>query len=127
MAREALDRQRLQPGPGQRSAACVVQLRYTGTMKTSTIPSVRIEPELREQLERVLQEGETLSSFVESSVRETVRRRVEQAEFVARGIASLEQAKRTGRYIDAAAVVAKLQARLDKARSKRRRKTVAER
>ena len=52
-------------------------------MKTSTIPSVRVEPELREQLERVLQEGETLSSFVESSVRETVRRRVEQAEFVA--------------------------------------------
>jgi len=96
-------------------------------MKTSTIPSVRVDPELREQLERVLHEGETLSSFVETSVRETVRRRVEQAEFVARGIVSLEQATRTGRYIDAGAVVAKLQARLDKARSKRRRQTAPKR
>jgi len=96
-------------------------------MKTSTIPSVRVDPELREQLERVLHEGETLSSFVETSVRETVRRRVEQAEFVARGIVSLEQATRTGRYIDDGAVVAKLQARLDKARSKRRRQTAPKR
>jgi len=96
-------------------------------MKTTTIPSVRVEPELREQLERVLQEGETLSSFVENSVRETVRRRVEQAEFVARGIASLEGAKRTGRYVDARAVVAKLQARLDKARSKSRPRSAAKR
>jgi predicted transcriptional regulator len=96
-------------------------------MKTSTIPSVRVEPELREQLERVLQDGETLSSFVETSVRDTVRRRVEQAEFVARGIASLEAAKRSGRYVSADEVVAKLQARLDKARGNRRRKTSARR
>lgn len=32
-----------------------------GRMKTSTIPSVRVEPELRKQLEQVLQAGETLS------------------------------------------------------------------
>ncbi len=102
-------------------------MRYNGGMKTTTIPSVRVEPELREQLERVLQEGETLSSFVESSVRETVRRRAEQAEFVARGIASLAEARRTGRYVDAGAVVAKLQTRLDKARSKAHRKSAAKR
>lgn len=89
-------------------------------MKTSTIPSVRVEPELREQLEQVLQEGETLSSFVETSVRETVRRRLEQAQFVARGIASIEAAKQTGSYVDAGTVVAKLRDRLDKARSTRR-------
>ncbi len=96
-------------------------------MKTTTIPSVRVEPELREQLERVLKKGETLSSFVEDSVRETVRRRVEQAEFVKRGITSLQEAKRTGRYVDAGAVVAKLQARLEKARSKGRRQSAARR
>jgi predicted transcriptional regulator len=78
-----------------------VRLHYTFHMKTSTIPSVRVEPELREQLEQVLQDGETLSSFVEKSVRDTVRRRLEQAEFVARGIASLEAAKRSGRYVRA--------------------------
>lgn len=91
------------------------------SMKTSTIPAVRVEPELREQLEQVLQEGETLSSFVETSVRETVRRRIEQAEFVARGLASLVASKRDGQFAEADDVVAKLQARLDKARSEARR------
>jgi predicted transcriptional regulator len=96
-------------------------------MKTSTIPSVRVEPELRKQLEKVLQAGETLSSFVETSVRETVRRRMEQAEFVKRGVASLELARRSGEYVEAEAVVAKLQARLDRAKSKPRRPTAAKR
>lgn len=96
-------------------------------MKTSSIPAVRVEPELREQLERVLQEGETLSSFVETSVRETVRRRVEQAEFVARGIASLDAAKRTGRFVGADTVFSKLQTRLDQARRKVRRPATAKR
>lgn len=96
-------------------------------MKSSTIPAVRVEPELREQLEQVLQEGETLSSFVETSVRETVRRRIEQAEFVARGIASFDAAKRTGQFVDADVVVTKLQARLDKARTKVRRLAAARR
>lgn len=91
-------------------------MRYIRPMKTSTIPSVRVEPELREQLEQVLQDGETLSSFVEASVRDTVRRRTEQAEFVARGITSIEAAKRSGRHVDAASVVGKLRARLDSAR-----------
>lgn len=104
-----------------------MQKRYTGPMKTSTIPAVRVEPELREQLEKVLEDGETLSSFVETSVRETVRRRVEQAEFVARGLASLVNAKRTGRFIAAEDVVAKLEKRLDQARAKVGRKVAAKR
>jgi hypothetical protein len=64
---------------------------------------------------------------VETSVRETVRRRLEQAEFVRRGLASLEAARRSGAHIEANAVVAKLQARLDKAKSKGRRATAAKR
>jgi hypothetical protein len=96
-------------------------MRYIAAMKTSTIPAVRVEPELREQVERVLQDGETLSSFVEACVRDTVRRRNEQAEFLARGIASLEAAKRSGRYVSATVVMAKLQARLDIAKTKTRR------
>ena len=104
-----------------------MHVRYSDRMKTSTIPAVRVEPEFREQLEQVLQDGETLSSFVETSVRDTVRRRVEQAEFVTRGIASLETARRSGNYLDAQAVVAKLQARLDTARSTERRRRAAKR
>ncbi len=96
-------------------------------MKTSTIPAVRVAPELREQLEQVLQEGETLSSFVETSVRETVRRRIEQAEFVARGLASIEAAKEAGGFVDAGVVLGKLQAKLDGARRNLRRPGSAKR
>jgi len=44
-----------------------------------------------------------------------------QAEFLARGIASLEAARRCGRYVGVDEVVAKLQARLDTARRKQQR------
>jgi hypothetical protein len=87
-------------------------------MKASSIPAVRVESDLREQLERVLHEGETLSSFVEASVRESVRRRVERAEFMARGLASLDAARQSGQYVPAEQVIATLQDRLDKVRRK---------
>jgi hypothetical protein len=44
-------------------------------MKTSTIPSLRIAPELRAAAESVLEGGETLSSFVEHSLRVQIERR----------------------------------------------------
>ena len=65
-------------------------MHYSARMKTATLPSIRVEPDLREQLEAVLQAGESLSSFVEASVRENVKRRVDQAAFVQRGITSIE-------------------------------------
>jgi predicted transcriptional regulator len=85
-------------------------------MKTSSIPAVRIEPELREQLEQVLQEGESLSAFVEASVRDTIRRRLDQAEFIKRGLASLAAARRSGQYVAADTVVRNLEERLENAR-----------
>ena len=85
-------------------------------MKTATIPSVRVEPEFRAEVESVLGEGETLSEFVEASVRAGVERRRVQAEFIARGLRSRDEARRTGRYVDADAVVDKLQRKLDTAR-----------
>lgn len=84
-------------------------------MKSSTIPAVRVEPELRDQLERVLKEGESLSQFVEASVREGVHRRLAQAEFIARGMASLEAAKRDGQYVTIDELVRGLEAKLAKA------------
>ena len=39
-------------------------------MKTATIPSLRVDPALREAAESVLDQGETLSSFVETALRE---------------------------------------------------------
>jgi predicted transcriptional regulator len=94
-------------------------------MKTSTIPSVRVEPELREQVERVLAEGESLSQFVEASVRDSVMRRLAQAEFVKRGMTSLDAARRDGNYVSAESVLRKLEDRLVKARAAKARKRPA--
>lgn len=67
-------------------------------MKTATIPSLRVDPELRHAAESVLQDGESLSSFVEQSIRSNVEHRRMQKEFIARGLASRDEARRTGEY-----------------------------
>jgi hypothetical protein len=92
-------------------------------MKAATLPSIRVEAELREMLEGVLQEGESLSAFVEASVRATVNRRVEQAAFIQRGIRSLKAARRSGKCVSAEAVVLKLEDKLAAARAGKRRKS----
>ena len=85
-------------------------------MKTSTLPPLRVEPELRSEAERLLREGETLSSFIVDAVRERVRSRAIEDEFIKRGLASGEKARRSGKYTAAATVVAGLQRRLAHAR-----------
>jgi hypothetical protein len=87
-------------------------------MKTATLPSLRVEAELREAAESVLREGETLANLIETAVREIIHRRRTRDEFLARGLRSSEDAKRTGAYHPAPAVHAELQRRLD-ARRKR--------
>ena len=84
-------------------------------MKSATFPSLRVDPELREAAESVLEEGETLSGLIESSVREAIERRRSRAEFIARGLASRDEAKRTGAYVSAKAVHAELGKMLAKA------------
>jgi dihydroxyacetone kinase len=81
-------------------------------MKTATLPPIRVAPDLRLELEGVLAHGESLSQFVESAVRATVALRKNQAEFVRRGIASIEATKRDGDGIAADVVIAKLEAKL---------------
>jgi len=84
-------------------------------MKTATIPSLRVDPELRHAAESVLQDGETLSGFVEQSLRSNIERRRFQQEFVARGLASREQARLTGEYYPAEDVQRELEAMLTQA------------
>jgi predicted transcriptional regulator len=84
-------------------------------MKTAAIPAVRVSPELRQAAEAVLQAGETLSGFVEDAVRRNVEFRYAQKAFIERGLASGAAARKSGRYIPAAAVLGKLARRLDKA------------
>lgn len=88
-------------------------------MKTAAIPAVRVSPELRQAAEEVLQTGETLSGFVEDAVRRNVEFRYAQKAFLERGLASGEAARKSGKYVAAAAVIRKLARRLDKARKRR--------
>lgn len=87
-------------------------------MKTASFPSVRVDAELRASAESVLEEGETLTSLIETAVRETILRRQVQVEFLARGLRSSDDAKRTGLYYPVAAVHGELQKRLDARRKK---------
>ncbi|SAL67651.1 YlcI/YnfO family protein [Caballeronia humi] len=91
-------------------------------MKTASLPSLRVDPELRQAAESVLLDGESLSSLMESSLRASVIRRQMQRDFVARGLRSRDHARRTGEYYDAAEVHAELEAMLvaaEKAQSTR--------
>jgi predicted transcriptional regulator len=86
--------------------------RIGSAMKTASLPSLRVDPELRQAAENVLNDGESLSSLMESSLRSSVIRRQLQRDFVARGLASRDEARRTGEYYAADEVHAELEAML---------------
>jgi predicted transcriptional regulator len=77
-------------------------------MKTATIPSLRVEPELRLAAESVLQNGESLSSFVVQSLQDNIRRRKLQQEFIARGLASRDESRLNDQYFEANDVLCEL-------------------
>lgn len=84
-------------------------------MKSASIPSLRVDPELRSAAESVLQDGESLSSFVEKSIRAQIGFRRERTEFIARGLRSQADSRKTGSYHSADEVLAELDAMLSKA------------
>ncbi|MDR0244991.1 MAG: prevent-host-death protein [Burkholderia sp.] len=88
-------------------------------MKTATMPALRVDPQLREAAESVLEENETLSAFMELALRDGIARRRLQREFVTRGLASRDEARRTGEYVDAADVQAELEDMLKAARAEK--------
>ena len=87
-------------------------------MKTASFPSLRVAPEFRQAAEQVLQEGESLSSFVEESIRENIARRQLRGEFIARGLSSREHARKTGVYVSADAVLGRLEKMLASAKAR---------
>ena len=86
-------------------------------MKAATIPGLRVAPDLRKAAEEVLNENESLSSFMEASLRESIAKRRLQREFVARGLAARDEAHRTGEYFDDDDVHAELASMLQAART----------
>jgi len=84
-------------------------------MKTASIPSLRVDPQLRQDVESVLMEGENLSAFVAQAIRASVARRRLHREFIARGLASRKEARHSGEYYPADSVHAELDAMLREA------------
>lgn len=86
-------------------------------MKSSTLPPLRVSPELRADAEAVLAPGESLSSFVHDAVTRTIEYRKAQQEFVERGLASAAKARRTGRYVSSSAALRTLRRQLIQGRA----------
>lgn len=84
--------------------------------KTSTIPPLRVSEEVRAAAEAALMEGETLSGFVLEAIQFNIQRRTMQQEFVARGLAARDEARRTGIYLSADEVLAGLDKTLARSR-----------
>ena len=84
--------------------------------KTSTIPPLRVNEEVRAAAEAALMEGETLSGFVLEAIQFNIQRRTMQQEFVARGLAARDEARRTGKYVSADEVLAGLDKTLARTR-----------
>ncbi|MCK4507299.1 MAG: prevent-host-death protein [Desulfuromonadales bacterium] len=90
-------------------------------MKTSSMPSLRVDPELRHDAESVLLEGETLSSFMEQALRSSIQSRRVQKEFIARGLTSRDEAKRTDKYFAAEDVLSEMEDMLSQAEARVRK------
>lgn len=82
-------------------------------MKIAQLPPVRVTPAVREQIESVLHEGESLSQFVEKATVDAANRRKAQQEFIARGRASLAKARKTGELSAADDVLQAMRDRLN--------------
>jgi len=87
-------------------------------MRSAVIPQIRVEPELRAELETVLQPGETLTAFVEATVRNAIAFRRVQASFHARAQAASQEYHRAGVSVPVEPVLERLQSKLDARRKK---------
>ena len=82
-------------------------------MKTAQLPPVRVEQSVRDEIESVLRQGESLSQFVENAAVQAAQRRKSQQAFLARGRESLKRAMKSGEYYSAKDALDAMQARLD--------------
>lgn len=90
-------------------------------MNSAVIPQARVNPELRAELEAVLHQGETLSEFVEASVRNAVEFRRVQKRFHERGQVAWNHFEKTGHSLSADEVLVKLQTKLEVKRKQLRK------
>jgi hypothetical protein len=86
---------------------------YSRSMKSAP-PSVVVDPALLDAAAPLVEPDESLGAFVDHAVQaEVERRRAARERFLADAQASLEEAKRTGRFIPAEVVLRELEAKLE--------------
>lgn len=83
-------------------------------MNETVKPAILDDEEFHAAAESVLRDGETVADLIDRSARAEVEYRRDQAAFIARGLAGLEEAERTGVWYDAEEVHAELRAKLEK-------------
>lgn len=88
-------------------------------MKTSTLPAIRVKPELREAAERALRPNETLSKLMETALENTIAQRAADDAFVARALRSSQSARDSQHYIPAQTVLAQMDDLLAQAQAKK--------
>ncbi len=74
-------------------------------MKTALLPATRVDPTLRRAIEAALDEGETLSAFIQNAVRRHLRLRESQRSFLRRGLAAERAATRDDDWLEPAEVL----------------------
>ena len=98
---------RLKPSTGH-----VVRSHRDGRKKSAAIPQFRVEPVLRADLDSVLLLNETLTDFVEASVRRAVEFRRVQTDFAAPCDASLTAHERPGVSLPSNVVLSNLEEKI---------------
>jgi hypothetical protein len=87
-------------------------------MRTATLPAVRVSPDTRALIESVLKEGESLSTFIEETVKKHAAWRKEDEAFHARAALASKRLAEGGKFFTPAESIARLQAQVQRAREK---------
>jgi len=87
-------------------------------MRTATLPAVRVSPDTRSLIESVLREGETLSTFIEETVKKHAAWRKEDEAFHARAALASKRLTEGGKFFTPEESIARLRAQVQRAREK---------
>ncbi len=87
-------------------------------MRTATLPAVRVSPDTRALIESVLKEGESLSTFIEETVKTHAAWRKEDEAFHARAASASKRLAEGGKFFTADESIARLRAQVQRARDK---------
>jgi len=77
-------------------------------MKTATLPSLRVNDDLRAAAQSLLHDGQTLSGFMLEAIKLHIQRREAQHAFIAKGLRARESAHTCGEFVSANVMLERL-------------------